>query len=95
MSFSFRNLPLNQKKIAIEKVKADAESYKNKKLVLAGLTPQEKAQIEKETAIGVAAELSQIQFPQTMIIGGSEGGSTPLESLIGAAMAKQLNSNPN
>lgn len=77
-------------KAQAEKVKADAESYKNKKLVQAGLTPQEKAQIEKETAIGVAAELSKITFPETMIIGDSKGG-TPLESLIGAAMAKQLN----
>ena len=72
-----------------EKVKADAESYKNAKLVTAGLTPQEKAQYQKETAIGVAAEFSRIQFPQTMIIGDTKGGS-PLESLIGAAMAKQL-----
>lgn len=72
-----------------EKVKADAEAYKNKKLVSAGLTPQEKAQFEKETAIGVAAEISNIKFPTTMIMGGGEGG-TPLESLIGAAMAKQL-----
>lgn len=71
------------------KVKADAESYKNKKLVSAGLTPQEKAQFEKDTAIGVAREISNIKFPETMIIGGSKGG-TPLESLIGAAMAKQL-----
>lgn len=72
-----------------EKVKADAEAYKNKKLVSAGLTPQEKALIEKETAIGVAAEIANINFPETMIIGDSKGG-TPLESLIGAAMAKQL-----
>jgi hypothetical protein len=73
-----------------EKVKADAEAYKNKKLVSAGLTPQERAIIDKETAIGVAAELAKIKFPQTMIIGGEDGGSMPLESLIGAAMAKQL-----
>lgn len=72
-----------------EKVKADAESYKNAKLVSAGLTPQEKATFEKETAIGVASQLANIQFPTTMIIGDSKGG-TPLESLIGAAMAKQL-----
>ncbi len=72
-----------------EKVKADAEAYKNKKLVSAGLTPQERAMIDKETAIGVAAEIARINFPQTMIIGDSKGG-TPLESLIGAAMAKQL-----
>lgn len=76
-------------KAEAEKVKADAESYKNTKLVQAGLTPQERAQIEKEKAIGVAAELSRIQFPQTMIIGDTKGGS-PLESLLGAAMAKQL-----
>ncbi|MFA8300671.1 MAG: SPFH domain-containing protein [Hyphomicrobiales bacterium] len=79
-------------KAEAEKVKADAEAYKNTKLVNAGLTPQEKALIEKETAIGVAAELAKIVFPSTMIIGGTngKGGSTPLESLIGAAMAKQL-----
>ena len=77
-----------------EKVKADAEAYKNKKLVSAGLTPQEKALIQKETAIGVAAEISKIQFPQTMIIGGDDKGGTPLESLIGAAMAKQLTTTP-
>jgi hypothetical protein len=75
-----------------EKVRADAESYKNKKLVQAGLTPQEKAEYEKETAIGVAAELSKINFPQTLIISGEESGGTPLESLLGAAMVKQLNS---
>ena len=40
---------------------------------------------------GVAAELSKLKFPETMII-GDEKGSTPLEALIGAAMAKQLTS---
>lgn len=73
-----------------EKVKADAEAYKNKRLVSAGLTPQEKAQIEKETAIGVAQAISGITFPQTMIVGGENGNATPIESLLGAAMAKQL-----
>jgi hypothetical protein len=73
-----------------KKVAADAQAYENKKLVSAGLTPQEKAQIEKETKIGVAAELSKIKFPETMIMGGDSKGGTPLESLIGASMAKQL-----
>lgn len=72
-----------------ERVKADAEAYKNSKLVSAGLTPQEKATFKKETAIGVAAELSKLTFPKTMIMADPKGGS-PLESLIGAAMAKQL-----
>ena len=72
-----------------KKVSADAKAYENAKLVTAGLTPQERAEWEYKTAVGVAAELSKLQFPSTMLIGDSEGG-TPLESLIGAAMAKQL-----
>jgi hypothetical protein len=77
-------------KAEAQKVKADAESYQNAKLVTAGLTPQQRAEFEKETAIGVAKELAKIKFPETMILGGDSKGSTPLESLIGAAMAKQL-----
>jgi len=72
------------------KVAADAQAYENAKLVSAGLTPQEKAEWQYKTSVGVAQEISKIQFPQTMITGGSQKGGTPLESLIGAAMAKQL-----
>ncbi len=78
-----------------KKVSADAKAYENAKLVSAGLTPQERAEWEYKTSVGVAAELSKLTFPQTMIIGGEEQGGTPLESLIGAAMAKQLTTNNN
>lgn len=78
-------------KASAQKVKADAESYQNAKLVSAGLTPQQRAELEKEIAIGVAKELAKIKFPTTMIMsGGENGGGTPLEALIGAAMTKQL-----
>jgi hypothetical protein len=75
-----------------KKIQADAEAYQNKQLVSAGLTPQEKAQIDKETKIGVAAEISKMKFPQVMIIGGDQknGNTNPIEALIGANMAKQL-----
>lgn len=73
-----------------KKVAADATYYENKKRVDAGLTPQERAQLEKEIRIGVAKEVAKIKFPETMIITGDKEGGTPLESLIGAAMAKQL-----
>ncbi|SNT36384.1 SPFH domain / Band 7 family protein [Ekhidna lutea] len=73
-----------------KKVSADAKAYENAKLVIAGLTPQERAEWQYKTSVGVAAELSKLTFPQTMIIGGEDSGGTPLESLIGAAMAKQL-----
>lgn len=71
------------------KVAADAKAYENSRLVSAGLTPQERAEWEYKTTVGVAKEISNIKFPETMITGESKGG-TPLESLIGAAMAKQL-----
>jgi len=84
-------LQTDKLKAKSKKVLADAQAYQNRQLVSAGLTPQERAKIEKETAIGVAAQVAKIKFPSTMIIGGNKNGGTPLESLIGAAMAKQLN----
>lgn len=58
-------------------IKAKAEAEGNKLKVSAGLTPLERANIQKETAIGVAHELSQITLPQLMVMGG-EGKGGPL-----------------
>lgn len=79
-------------KATAQKVKADAESYQNAKLVSAGLTPQQQAELQKQIAIGVAQQVAKIKFPTTMIISGGDDGGTPLEALIGAAMTKQLTS---
>lgn len=57
-----------------EIVKGEALAKINALKVQAGLTPLERATIAKETAIGVAAELAKVQFPQMMIIGGSDKG---------------------
>lgn len=46
--------------------------------------------MELDRDVRVAAEIAKLKFPNTMIMGGGENGGTPLESLIGAAMAKQL-----
>lgn len=75
-----------------KKVTADAEAYEIARKVSAGITPEVKLQMELDRDIRVAAEISKIKFPQTMIITGKTKGGTPLESLIGAAMAKQLQS---
>ena len=77
-----------------KKVAADASAYENAKLVSAGLTPQERAEWDYKTSVGVAAEIAKIKFPTTMITSDEKGG-TPLESLIGAAMAKQLTNGGN
>ena len=87
---------LEKAKIALEtaeieakatRVTADAEAYKNQKLVSAGLTPQEKAKIDKEIAIGVAAELAKLKLPTYYIQGqGSSGQASLLESLLGVKL---------
>lgn len=73
--------------------RAKAEAYKNRQLVSAGLTPQERAEIEKETAIKVAEQLAKIKLPNTVIIGGEEGtqgGEGLLTLLIGAELASKM-----
>ena len=74
-----------------KKVRADAESYQNRQLVSAGLTPQERANIEMQTAIGVAAEIAKLKLPEIYMSGGDGNGNNGLlESLIGADIAKQM-----
>ncbi|MGR3808902.1 hypothetical protein [Jiulongibacter sp. NS-SX5] len=73
-----------------KKVTADAEAYEIARKVNAGITPEVKLQMEMDRDIKVAAEIAKMKFPETMFMGGSNGGTTPIESLIGAAMAKQL-----
>ena len=80
-----------------KKVAADAEAYQNAKLVSAGLTPQERAEWEYKTAVGVAGQLKSLNLPEIYIEGnsGKSDGSTLMESLIGAELAKKMiESNP-
>lgn len=63
-----------------EKVKAEGEAKAaaNRALVSAGLTPLEKATIEKETAIGIAKALagSEVRWvPEIIMTGGNGSGS--------------------
>lgn len=70
------------------KVAADAEAYKNSRLVSAGLTPLEKANIEKETKIEVAKEIAKMNVPSTIIMGGN--GTNATEALLQTKLIKDL-----
>lgn len=74
-----------------KKVSADAQYYENAKLVSAGLTPQERAELELKKATAVAEQFAKMTGPQVVIMGqdGKSGGSLT-NSLIQAEMAKQL-----
>lgn len=77
----------SQLKAQKTKTEADAESYKNAKLVAAGLTPQERAQFEMDTKIGVAKAISGISLPSTYITGSNGGNSNNmLESILGVKL---------
>lgn len=69
------------------KILADAQSYQNAKLVAAGLTPQEKAEWEYKTKVGVAEKLSKVTLPNTYISGSNGNGQANLlESLLGVKL---------
>ena len=75
-----------------KKVSAEAQYYENSKLVMAGLTPQERAEWDYKTSVGVARELKELKLPELYIEGGgkSNNNSNLLESLIGAELAKKM-----
>ena len=82
---------VEQFKAKSKKVAADAQYYENAKLVSAGLTPQEKAEWEYKTAVGVAQQIKELNLPSTYISGSKEGSNNNLlQSLIGADIAKGL-----
>lgn len=93
------NLVKEKKQFEVEKFKAqskkvaaDAEAYQNAKLVNAGLTPQERAEWEYKTSVGVARELKDLNLPDIYIEGGktSSTDGNLLQSLIGAELAKKM-----
>ena len=63
--------------------KREAEAQGAALLVRAGLTPKDKAEIEKEMAIGIAAEMAKIQLPEVMIFGSGDGSPTNPFDAIG------------
>jgi hypothetical protein len=75
-----------QAKEAIEiakKVKAEGEAKAaaNRALVSAGLTPLERATIEKETKIGVAEALSKLQLPKIVSAGSGNGQANAMDAM--------------
>ncbi len=87
-----KQFEVEQYKAKSKKVAADAQYYENAKLVSAGLTPQERAEWNYKTAVGVAGELKMLQLPTTYIESSGKSGnkSNLLESLIGAELAKKM-----
>lgn len=84
-------LEVERYKAQSKKVAADAIYYENAKRVQAGLTPQERAEWDYKTAVGVAGQLKDLKLPSTYFSGSSKGsGSGLLTDLIGANLASGM-----
>lgn len=68
----------------------EAEAHAARLKVQAGLTPLERANIEKETKIGVAEALSKIKLPTYVVAGGSTGNSNTAMDAMGFKMMTDL-----
>ncbi len=64
-------------------IKRESEARGTTLLVQAGLSPKDRAEIDRETSIGVAAELAKIKLPEVMIFGNGEGSPTNPFDAIG------------
>jgi hypothetical protein len=74
-----------------KKTEADAKYYENKKLVAAGLTPQEREKFRNEREIGIAAEIAKTNWPDNYFSGsGNSNGGGMLYDLIGADYANKM-----
>lgn len=61
-----------------EKARGEAEAFRQRELVKAGLSPKEQAEFDRDTAIGVAEALSKINLPSVMVTGTGDGeGASP------------------
>lgn len=67
-----------------------AKAAANKALVNAGLTPLEKATIEKETKIGVAKALAEIELPKVVMAGGNSANGNSAMDAMGLKMMVDL-----
>lgn len=72
-------------------VKGKALAEINRLKVQAGLTPLEKATLDKETKIGIAAELAKVTLPSTMIIGGGSNGPLNPFDAVGLESFMRIN----
>ena len=84
------NVQTEELKAKATKVAADAESYKNAKLVAAGLSPRERAEFELKKVDVATKNLSTMSVPTNIITGGDGKGGSSTEALIQLKMLKDI-----
>lgn len=86
-------------KLAAEKAEFDkkriiaegeAEAAANRAKVAAGLTPQERAEWEYKTKVGVAQAIAEVNLPKIVMSGGAQGGGSTAMDAMGLKMLTDL-----
>ena len=78
----------DKKKIIAE---GEAEAAANRAKVAAGLTPQERAEWDYKTRVGVAEALSKTVWPKIVMNGNQSGGNTAMEAIALKQMTELVN----
>ena len=76
-----------EKQATISRGQAEAEA--NRLKVSAGLSPQERAEWDYKTKVGIAAELAKAQMP-SIVVGGDGKGVSPLDA-VGIKFLMEIN----
>lgn len=61
------------------KAEGEAEAYRQRKLVEAGLSPKERAEFEMKTKIGIAEAFAKTQWPSVVMMGGNGQSANPMD----------------
>lgn len=61
------------------KAEGEAEAYRQRKLVEAGLSPKERAEFEMKTKIGIAEAFAQTQWPTVVMMSGDGSSANPMD----------------
>lgn len=73
------------------KAEGEAEAYRQKKLVEAGLSPKERAEFEMKTKIGVAEAFAKTKWPSVVMMGGNGQSANPMDVIALERMVELTN----
>ncbi len=81
-----------QAKETAKKIKAegDAKAFANRALVAAGLTPQQKMEMQIKIAEVVSANVAKASTPKVVFMGGGEGAANEVMNIFGAERSLEL-----
>ena len=73
------------------KAEGEAEAYRQRKLVEAGLSPKERAEFEMKTKIGIAEAFAKTQWPSVVMMGGNSQSANPMDVIALERMVELTN----